>query len=158
MTSDAPHPYHRFLALALGIAALTAVGPGLAAGVYRWVDEGGDVHYGDRPPGKEGAMRIEIEAAPAPAPEDARRRAKTQRLLDALQSERNRQQAEAAQANADKARRERNCQAARRRVALYQRANNVSRRGSDGERVYLSDEERAQALAQARTIVGQWCR
>ncbi|HSS64839.1 MAG TPA: DUF4124 domain-containing protein [Gammaproteobacteria bacterium] len=158
ITFDASRGRGRLLAIALGIASFTLLQAGLAAGVYRWVDERGEVHYGDRPPSKKESAPVEIKSAPAPAQEDGKRRLKTQRLLDALESERNRKKQEAAQARADKARQRHNCQIARRQAALYQRANNISRRGPDGERTYLNDEERSQALARARIRVDKWCK
>ncbi len=146
------------LALAVGIISMTIFQAGFAAGVYRWVDGHGKVHYGDRPPSNEESTRIEVKSAPEPVPEDRQRRMRTRRLLDALESERDREKQEAVQAKAEKARQESNCQTARRQVALYQRANNISRPGPDGERSYLSDEERSQVLARARVRVDQWCK
>jgi type IV secretory pathway VirB10-like protein len=154
---DAPHSRRALFAAAACIAAVMISRPGLAAGVYRWVDEQGGVHYGDRPPSEKESTHIDIEPAPTPAPEDSERRAKSQRLLEALESERNRDKQKAAQAKEEKARRDRNCQRARRQAALYQRANAMFRRGPDGERIYLSDEEREQALAQTRSLVDHWC-
>ncbi len=157
-TFEASRGWRWLLALALGIASMAILHAGLAAGVYRWLDEDGNVHYGDKPPSKEESTLIEINSAPAPRPEDVERRVKTQRLLDALESQREREKHETAQARAEKARQQGNCQSARRQVELYQRANNISRLGPEGERIYLSDEERGQALDRARTLVGQWCK
>lgn len=148
----------RLPVFALGVALMALAHQGVSAGVYRWVDDEGKVHYGDRPPGKDKATPIELESAPAPAPDDDERRAKTRRLLDAMESKRDRENEQAAQAKADKARRERNCEIARRHVTLYQRANQISRVGADGERTYLSDEERDQALTHARSLVDRWCK
>ncbi len=152
------HHRKRLAILALGAALVIYLEAGLAAGVYRWVDEQGKVHYGDRPPKKEASTPIEIESAPVPAPDDDERRRKTRRLLEAIESERDRNKQEEAQAKADKARQETNCRSARRRVELFQRANNISRRGPDGERTYLDEKEREQALAQARSLVDRWCK
>ncbi len=159
--SDIADGASRFLrslpVFALVVALIALAQQGLSAGVYRWVDDQGKVHYGDRPPSEDKAKPIELESAPVPEPDDDERRAKTRRLLDAMESERNREKEQAAQAKAEKARRERNCQVARRHVALYQRANKISRVGAEGERTYLSDEERDQALTHARSLVDRWC-
>lgn len=57
--------------IALGWAALLAASPSPAADVYKWVDEQGKVHYGDRPAGKD-ASKLDIkQSGPAQAPEDA---------------------------------------------------------------------------------------
>lgn len=155
---EAPRRRRRLRALTLGLTVLTVTQAVLAAGVYRWVDEQGKVHYGDRPPSQADSSPVKIEAAPTPAPEDAHRRAKTQRLLEAIESERARDQADAVRAEAEQARKTRNCRAAREHVTIYERANSVSRRGPDGQRLYLSDEERAQALSRARALVDYWCK
>jgi hypothetical protein len=137
---------------------LMVVAPATAGQVYKWVDKHGKVHYGDRPPAAVASEPLEIDKAPVPSPADAARKQKTRRLLDAIDAERQRAQEEAAVAHAEKVRRERNCDAAQRRVAVYERANSVSRTGPDGERVYLSDEQRADALAEARGLARAWCK
>ena len=155
--SGAPFSCRALFAVAACIAALIISQAIPAAGVYRWVDEQGRVHYGDRPPSEKESTRIEIEAPPTPAPGDGERREKTQRLLDAMESERDRDKQKAAQAEAEKARREQNCQRARQQAALYQQANALFRRGPDGERIYLSDDEREQGLVRTQALVDQWC-
>lgn len=157
-TLKASGGWRQLLALALGIASMAVPQTGLAAGVYRWLDEDGKVHYGDKPPSKEESTPVEIKSAPAPRPEDSERRVKTRRLLDALESEREREKHEAAQATAEKAHQQSNCQSARRQLRLYQRANSIFRQGPEGERIYLSDEERGQALARARALKREWCK
>ncbi len=156
--SGEPRLGGRIRLLALLVAVL-AIAPAVAAtGVYRWQDDQGNVHYGDRPPSKAEPSSIEIEKAPEPAAEDSRRRAKTQRLLEAMESERERERTQEAQATADKERREQNCQVARRRVDFFERANSLFHRGPDGERIYLSDAERSRVLSQARSQVSEWCK
>jgi len=137
---------------------LMVVAPVTAGQVYKWVDKHGKVHYGDRPPAAVASEQMEIDKAPVPSPANAARKQKTRRLLDAIDAERQRGQEEAAAAHAEKVRREHNCEAAQRRVALYQRANSVSTTGPDGERGYLSDEQRADALAEARGLTRAWCK
>ncbi|NIR61927.1 MAG: DUF4124 domain-containing protein, partial [Gammaproteobacteria bacterium] len=47
-------------------AALSLLASTAGAGVYRWVDDAGNVHYGDRPPpGAEAVEEAEAPAAPA---------------------------------------------------------------------------------------------
>jgi hypothetical protein len=157
-TLEASRGWRQLLALALGIASMAVLQARLAAGVYRWLGEDGKVHYGDKPPSTEESTPVEIESAPAPPPDDGERRVKTQRLLDALESEREREKHEAAQARAEKARQQGNCQSARRQLGLCQRANSIFRPGPEGERIYLSDEERGQALARARALIREWCK
>jgi len=44
---------------------LVALGTASAAGVYRWVDGQGRVHYGDRPPGDAAAESLALPDAPS---------------------------------------------------------------------------------------------
>ena len=141
-----------------GLLAFTLCQTPAAAGVYRWVDEQGNVHYGDRPPSKKDSTELEVKSTPAPAPEDAARRAKTQRLLDAIATERERKEQATAKAEADQAKQEHNCRRARRQVEFYERANTVFRQDTDGERHYLSETERTEVLAKAKRMVSKWCR
>ena len=128
-----------------------------AGTVYKWVDERGKVHYGDRPPATAAPSEVEIEDRPAPAPEDSDRREKTRRLLDAIESEREQEQEAEARERARAAQRKRNCAIAKRRVEILERANTVSVTDYDGERKYLDEAGRAKALAQARKLVRKWC-
>ncbi len=136
--------------MTLGPTVFTIARVVLAAGVYRWVDEQGKVHYGDRPPSEAKSTPLEIEAAPTPSPENKRRRAKIQRLLNATEPGPAR-----AQAEAEQARKARNCETARRKVAFYERANSLFRLGPDGERLYSSDKDPVRARSQTRALVDQ---
>jgi hypothetical protein len=51
----------------------------------------------------------------------------------------------------------RNCKQARIRYRQITEANRVFRVDEDGNRVILSDEERAESTAHARQAVEQWC-
>ena len=72
---------------------LSLSGTGLA-GIYKWVDEHGKVHFGDSPPPEQGAEVV--RTAPAPDAEDVQRsREKLDRLLQQQQtSARQRERAE----------------------------------------------------------------
>lgn len=137
-----------------GLLAASSIGAG---GVYKWVDEHGKVHYGDRPPAAAAATEVEIEDGQAPTATDTERRDKTRRLLDAIESERKQEQQAADRERARSAQRERNCAISKRRVEILQRANSVSVTGDDGKRKYLDDQARAAALVRAKQLVREWC-
>ena len=139
------------------LGGLLSVSPTGADGVYKWVDEQGEVHYGDRPPVDATANEVEIEDRPGPAEDTASRREKARRLLDAIESEREQKKAAAARDQARSAQRKRNCAIAKRRAEILERANSVSVTDDDGQRRYLNDQERAAALARARKLVQEWC-
>lgn len=53
--------------VALGLTL--AMAPAMAAQVYKWVDAGGRIHYGDQP--QPGWKRVDVNAPPASAPPGA---------------------------------------------------------------------------------------
>ncbi len=160
---------------ALVLALLTAACPA-GAGLYKWIDADGKVHYSDQPP-PDGAKQQEIKtpksAAPASVPANATPGAaapsqaaakgpKTpaeqemefrKRRVEATEAEAKRQQE--AQANAEK---QRNCEAARNRVKQIEAGGRVAKAGANGETVYLGDEEIAREMADARKAADSWCK
>ncbi|MES9955753.1 MAG: DUF4124 domain-containing protein [Sedimenticola sp.] len=132
------------------------------AGVYRWVDEDGRVHFGDRPPVSE-AKEVEIrEQTPAStvAPRGAAvpidRRKRQQRMLDVYREEREAKKEAKAKAAAEKQERATRCAYARDRLKSYEGAVIYEPR-PDGSRRFLSDSEREREVARVRQAVKRWC-
>jgi hypothetical protein len=117
-----------------------------AAEVYRWTDERGQVHYGQRPP-PDGAQRLELPQSQAGTaaqdPHAAQRRARQQRLLEAYEYEREKQQAEAARVAAQQQEAATRCRELKRSWRRLSFPGPVYFTLPDGERDYLSDERRA---------------
>ena len=149
---------------------LAAVAVGVAhAQAYKWVDKSGHVEYGDRPP--PGAKVTPLRnVAPPPAPAaSAKGDAKAAQkgpLTPAQQELEFRRRMKAAQDAAAKADRERqaaeekkqNCENAKQTLRTLQSGQRIARVDSKGERYFISDEQRAQDTARARTAVSQWCK
>ncbi len=144
------------LALILALAAASAVATGE---VYKWLDADAKVHYGDRPPAT-GVDSRSLSLPPAPAVEadQAQRSLKQRRLLEAFEAERNQRHQAAAEAAAAKRERARDCENARRELTRFDRANIVYSNDPGGARIYMSDEERRDAAANARAWIGKHCR
>lgn len=112
------------------------------AGTYRWVDENGQTHFGDRPPA--GAASDEINVTPAPVDEDAAARARKARMNEFLeQSEKERAERNEAKARREAAAKERQarCEQLRGRLKYLKSVSKIYRINNDGERVYVDDEE-----------------
>jgi len=109
----------RWSALILGLLLCSVA----QAGAYRWVDEQGGVHYGDRPPppGKPG-QQIDLPSAPAPAA-PAEKKVDADRMLKTLTEDREARQAEADRKRDEQAEREKRCKELK---TQYWRYNNVS--------------------------------
>ncbi len=61
------------------VSALWIADPAVAAEVYKWVDEKGKVHYGDRP--LPGAQSMRLKDVPQVTPIAGEREEKRERLL-----------------------------------------------------------------------------
>lgn len=129
--------------------------PAGAADVYRWVDESGQVHFGDRPPAK-GAEQLTVPSSP-PAAADGARLERTRRLLDAFAAERAERREERAEAAARKAARQQRCAQARRNRASFENASRVVRYDDAGNRIVLDGEAYDAAHRRVVENVEQWC-
>ncbi|MGB5453972.1 MAG: DUF4124 domain-containing protein [Sedimenticolaceae bacterium] len=153
-------PRNPWIQFALAMAWLLSVPSVPAAEVFRWTDESGQVHYGERPP-LEGADRIELPQSGSPAPGVdagiAQRRERQGRLLDAYEYER-------AQKKARQALEEEQRQKAATRCARIQQywrrlsyAGPVYQTRADGTREYLSDPQRESEKARVLPSYVQAC-
>lgn len=142
--------------LLLGWAALAS-----ASGVYKWVDEQGRVHYGEKPPERVQAQEMQLKTAPmddtSVADDDTARGDQTQRLLRAYDEERALKKEQQQKSREEQAKRERNCALARDRLRRYEAAGSLYNLDKDGSRRTLSDAERAASERRAREDVERWC-
>ena len=146
----------------LPVLALLLAGPAQAAEVFRWTDDRGNVHYGDRPPPGRGESVQLPPAAATTAPEESdglsARRATQQKLLK-IYSEERLERAEARRREAAlREERQRNCLQARATLERYRHAPSLYRLREDGARATLSAAERIQVTDEAARAVDQWCR
>jgi len=129
-----------------------------SAEVYKWLDDQGNVHYGDRPPDTgSDPQSLTLPPAPTRDADRAERSLLQRRLLEAIDAER----AERAQAEAEAAaaKRERllKCERARRDLARFERANIIYTNDDSGARIYMSDDERREATDKARHWLEKHC-
>ncbi|WJW75662.1 DUF4124 domain-containing protein [Thiohalobacter sp. IOR34] len=129
-----------------------------AAEVYRWTDAEGRVHFGDRPPAS-GAEVVPLRSAPsaAGAPDEAERRARQQRLLQAYGEERLKKKEAARRQAADAAARRRRCLDVRDRLRRYQRGVPLYRLDDAGRRVYLEEAQRAALIGRLQRAERELC-
>ena len=153
----------RYLPLALALFVLPAW-----AGLYKWTDENGKVHYSDQPPPGDvkqtQTLKESKSAAAAPSAAGAKpgAAAKTpaeqemefrKRRLEAAEGEaKAKKDAEAAEEK------KRNCERANAQVASLQRGGRITHPGPNGEQIYMSDAEIANELSNARKVADSWCK
>jgi hypothetical protein len=132
------------------------------AGVYKWVDENGKVHYGDQPKATQPAVEIDIEdtavTVPAFGGDDLSRDEKRERLLEAMQEDRIEKQEMLEQQKAIREQNRRKCNSYRDRMRHYERASGLYKLDDNGDRVYMSDVDRARATKDLRAKISKYCR
>ena len=130
-----------------------------AQGIYKWVDEQGQVHFGERPPEDAQASEVTVKPPPPSAPVVQQdRKENTQRLLRAFEEERMDKEEKAAKEAQESAQRKRACTVARDRLRRYQEARGFYNLDANGERRILNDAEHAATISRAEEAVKQYCK
>ncbi len=140
-------------------ALLCAASAG-AGEIYKYTDADGNVHYGDRPTGNPTEQRLAIVSRDTdPAAVQARVEARKER--DAARAEARTARDEAATAEAGEREaaeaRTAKCEENRSRLETYNQSRRLYREDENGERVYLDDSEREEAMQRVRDLIDEHC-
>ena len=139
------------------LAAVILLSLGLSltanADIWKWVDADGNVHYGDTPAHANtiGAERVNYTLRNGSAAKSSDSRAITSQANDVGPDE----TAEERRAREDA--QTYYCEKAKDIYRSYVDAPRLYRTGADGQREYLSNEEAAATLADAKAKVAEWC-
>ena len=129
----------------------------LAAGVYKWVDEQGKVHYGDRP-GNSNASKIAVPVSPPSSSNNLNERnAMRDKLIRTMEEERKLKEEDSHKAKLKDAERKQRCIEAQDKLRRYQESQYIYKPAEGGERIIFSEEERKQATDDAQKAVQEWC-
>lgn len=159
-------PIQLFVALAVLLATAT-----VAAQVYKWVDKDGKVQYSDMPPppsvSKTDPKKLNTganSAAPAAAnttaaaaaaaqksPQDRSKDADKRRIEDAEKARKDEEAQKAVKQNEER------CGAATRYKGDLDSGRPIARNNDQGERTYMSDEERSTEIARIKSVMAESC-
>jgi len=137
-------------------AALTPA----SAQVYKWADEAGKTHYGERPPAGRKAQEVGQRLAnPAPPPDKGAPSSPDWKEKE-LEFRQRRIEAEQAKAKSEKqeASKRQACNRARDQLAQMKSARRIYRLNDKGERVYETTEGQQTAIAHMEEQIQQHCR
>ncbi len=123
---------------------------------YKWVDEHGQVHYGDKPADGD-SQEINIDSPATTAPVPGSREQYRRRVLQVMSEERLRKKQQRQEAEQKRAEAAKKCADARRELQEIQRAGYLYRTNKQGEREIFTDAERAQAIANVEAAVSKYC-
>lgn len=149
----------KFLLILLMLANTTAF-----AGLSKWVDADGKVHYSDQPPPanvKAQTLRVTSEAAapmsasaPAAPKTIAEREAELKKAQRAKKEAADKAAQEQARIEAEKA----NCAAVQQNLRALQEGMRMVEIDAKGERSYLDDEQRRQRIEKAQQDIKASCK
>jgi hypothetical protein len=146
---------------AIALLVAFCLAPAAWAQVFKWVDESGKTHYGERPPPGVKAVEIGVPAPPSgaaavPAPQKS---AKEEELeFRKRQIERAKQEAKGEASAEEQRHRADRCALAQRRLTALQEPIRVFDRNEKGERVYIDDAARPAAIATEQRKIAENCR
>ena len=148
------------LLLGFAVLALTMGSAAMASEIYKWTDENGNVHYGDRPSGSAteqrmalsyhrtdtGALQKRVESlADSVAAREERRAAadEEEKAAEAAAAE--------AAANAKK------CDSYRAQLETLIQSRRLYRQDENGERVYLDEKDIQESRARIEEFISENC-
>lgn len=136
----------RFIVLSALLAVPLVAG---AATVYKWTDSEGNAHFSDRPDGLPQTEKVEVPVSgPGTTPP------RPPAPVDDAAAEAVPQQPDAA---ARREIREKNCGIARKTLEHNENIDRMYRLDEQGERIFLTDEERESVLKRSHDDVAEWC-
>jgi hypothetical protein len=124
--------------------------------IYKWVDSEGQVHYGDRPGTRE-AEEITIKTQPSEDSALNPQRISQKKLLEAFAQERIRRQEEVERKRQEAAKLKRKCTLAKDQLRRYETARYLYNIDAQGNRIVLSNAERARKAEELRKAITRWC-
>ena len=127
----------------------------VAAEIHRCTGADGGAIFSDVPCGEEATVFRPLK--PVNPGESLLRNDKRDRLLRAFEEERQQEREQAAEEKAERAKRARKCAEAKDDLRVMKQAGRMYDLDEDGNRVYLSDAQRAEALRDTRAAVAHWC-
>lgn len=150
----------RRVLIAFAALALTAGGGAMADEIYKWVDDEGNVHYGDRPSGSPVEQQMAIDYRRTD-PSVVQSQIESQNQAIAARQERRAAAEEAAQMAAEKeaeaADRQKQCDKYRARLKTMVESRRLYREDENGERVYLDEKQTQDARRKVEALISENC-
>ncbi len=151
----------RLLAL-FAVFAMTIGGGAMASEIYKWVDEQGNVHYGDRPATADGASPEVVALTYRRTDSGAvQKRVAAHGEAEATREEQRAARADEKKAAADQAAeaeaKQKRCDTYRARLESFVQSRRLYREDDKGEREYLDETETNAARQRVEELVAENC-
>lgn len=146
--------------IGLATLALTVSGVAMANEIYKWVDDEGNVHYGDRPTGS-AAEQLLASSYRRTDSSSVQKRVESLEASQAARQERRTAAAEeaksAAAKKAEAEEQQKRCETYRARLESYVQSRRLYREDENGERVYLDETETQNARQRVEDLIAENC-
>ena len=140
----------------LVLTLLLSIAPYASAQVYKWVDEHGKVHYGDKP-ADEASQKMDIKKARKADQYLKQRQGKRNKLLRAIEEDRHIERQQQAREKQKRLQQEDRCRRARNNLEDYKRGGRVYELDKNGQRYFLKDEDFPERIKYWSEMVKRWC-
>lgn len=125
--------------------------------IYKWVDEHGRVQYGDKP--VKSAQTLSIDESPAVSSISKQQRIeKRNKLLQGFAEDRKEKNKKLAKTKKKQRMIKQRCLWARDRLKQYQRASSLYNLDAKGNRIVLSDKQRAATTKKLKASIRRYCK
>lgn len=131
------------------------------AEIYKWVDENGQVHYGEQPVGdkaREVIIKLHggTKSGATTAPVD--HRIKRDKMLQAMEQDRHAREEEKQKKSKSVQKNKMRCIRAKDALKQYKSASSLYKLDTKGTRITMSDEQRKQATKQLQAKIKEHCK
>ncbi len=130
------------------------------AGIYKWVDEQGNVHYSQQPPTNTASEKMQVQQrAPRdnstysrPGEQSKNKDAATDKSAETAKTEKK------PETKAEKQRRLAACEQARKSLQTMESVGRIRAQDSNGELSYLSQDQKEERMRQSREMLSKHCK
>jgi catalase len=127
------------------------------AEIYKWLDEQGKTHYGDKPVTNSKEMHVDTSKQ-GHVKVNVNREKKRQKLLETYADDKQREDKEKAKKKKSKKKMQRKCTLARDRLRRYERASSLYSLDNSGNRITMSTAERQRTVTELRKKIKINCK
>jgi len=140
------------------LVSLSFVGNAVA-GIYKWTDENGNVHFGDKPADASSATQLKIDISrKSGITNSSGNKSEREYLLKKIEEEKQEQAEARSKRVAENKKRRIKCNALKSDYQAHIQSNRSYRMSPDGERTYLSDAERTARNNNLKKAISRYCR
>lgn len=138
------------ICMAAGLSLLLSTA--VQAGMYKWTDEQGNVHYSQRPPQGQQYEKMKVQKAPPPGDQTTA----PSYSSPSSSNDDPGSKAVADEVSKNEALRKKNCAAAKKNLQVYQVYSRV--KGPDGKIRVVSKQEKEEKIKAAKDAIREFCK